>query len=55
MAFEIQVLVWDRDKNIVGFYRLMGFLPSPLDKWISNTNTDISNQLKALQKFASTQ
>ena len=32
---EIQVLAWDRHKNVTGLNRLMGSQPSPLDKWIS--------------------
>jgi hypothetical protein len=31
MMLEIQVLVWDRHKNVAGLNRLLGFQPSPLD------------------------
>jgi len=32
---KIQVLSWDRHKNVVGLNRLMRSQPSPLDNWIS--------------------
>jgi hypothetical protein len=32
MALEIQVLVWNRHKIVVGLNQLMGFQPS--DNWI---------------------
>ena len=31
MTLEIQVLAWDRHKNVVGLNRLMGSQPSPLE------------------------
>jgi hypothetical protein len=34
MTLEIQVLAWDRHKNVAGLNRLMGSQPSPLDNWI---------------------
>ena len=41
MMLEIQVLAWDRQRNVAGLNWLMGSQPSPLDNWISNCNTDI--------------
>jgi hypothetical protein len=38
---EIQVLAWDRQRNVAGLNWLMGSQPSPLDNWIFNCNTDI--------------
>jgi hypothetical protein len=34
MTLEIQILVWDRHKNVVELNQLMGFQPSPLENWI---------------------
>jgi len=31
MTFEIQVLAWDRHKNVAVLIQLMGSQPSPLD------------------------
>ena len=39
MTLEIQVLAWDRHKNVARFNWLMGSQPSSLDNWISNSNT----------------
>jgi hypothetical protein len=36
MTLEIQVLAWDRIKNVAGLNRLTGYKPFPLDNWISN-------------------
>jgi len=44
MTFEIQVLSWDRHKDVVRLNRLKGFQPSPLDNWIFNNNTDRNKQ-----------
>ena len=41
MMLEIQVLAWDRQRNVAGLNWLMEFQPSPLDNWIFNCNTDI--------------
>jgi hypothetical protein len=39
MKLEIQVLFWDRHKNVAGLNRLMGSQSSPfVDNWISNGN-----------------
>jgi hypothetical protein len=35
MTLEIQVLAWDRHKNVAGLNWLMGFQLSPFDNWIS--------------------
>jgi len=37
MMLEIQVLTWDRHKNVVGLNRLMGSQSSCLHNWISNS------------------
>ena len=39
--FEIQVLAWDRHKNVVGLNRLMGSKPFPLDNCSSSDNAYI--------------
>jgi hypothetical protein len=39
---EIQVLVWDRCKNVAGIKELMGSQPSPLDNWNTNSNTYVN-------------
>ena len=36
---EIQVLAWDRHKDVVELNQLMGSQPSSLDNWISNVIT----------------
>ena len=37
MTLEIQVLAWDRHKNVAGLNRLKGSQPSsPVDNWITN-------------------
>jgi hypothetical protein len=36
MTLEIQILTWDRHKDVVGLNQLMGSQPSPFDNWISN-------------------
>jgi hypothetical protein len=38
---EIQVLAWNRDKNVMGLNQLRRF-QTPYDNWISNDNTDIN-------------
>jgi hypothetical protein len=51
MTLEIQVLAWDRHKNVVELNRLnpsppfliAGSLPSILDNWISNGNTYVNS------------
>ena len=54
---EIQILVWDRHKNILGLSRLMRFPPRPpLDNWISNEWQYIYKQtIENLHRFTSTQ
>ena len=42
--FEIQVLTWDKHKNVAGLNRLMRFLLSSLNKWISNSNTHMNKR-----------
>ena len=42
MTLEMQVLAWDRHKNMAGLNWLMGSQPSPLNNWISNSNTWIN-------------
>jgi hypothetical protein len=44
MMLEIQVLAWDRHKDVAGLNRLMGSQPSPLDNWISNSNIYINKK-----------
>jgi len=44
MMLEIQVLAWDRHKDVAGLNRLMGSHPSPHDNWISNSNTYINKK-----------
>jgi hypothetical protein len=41
MTLKIQVLPWDKHKNMTGLNRLMGFKLFPFDKWIFNDNTYI--------------
>ena len=36
MTLEIQVLAWDRYKNVAGLNRITGYKPFPLDNWIAN-------------------
>jgi hypothetical protein len=33
---EIQVLTWDRHKNVAGLSQFMESIPSPLDNWDCN-------------------
>ena len=35
VTLEIQLLAWNRNKNVSGLYWLMGSQPSPVDNWIS--------------------
>ena len=42
MKFEIQLLAWDKYKNVTVLNWLMASQPSPLDNWISNGNTYIN-------------
>ena len=49
LMFEIQILAWDRHKNVVGLNRLMGSLPSRLGNWISNGNTCLNKRWKHAQ------
>jgi hypothetical protein len=52
MLMEIQVLVWDRHKYVVGLNQLMGSQPIPhLDNWISNGNADINKPYKTCTDF----
>jgi hypothetical protein len=44
MAFEIQVLVWNRHKNVAGLNWLMGSKPSTLIIESQKDNTDINKQ-----------
>jgi hypothetical protein len=46
MTLEINVLVWNRHKNVAGLNRLIRSQPSPLDNWVSNGNTYINKYLK---------
>jgi len=39
MTIVIQVMAWDRHKNVAGLYRLLGSQPFSLDNWISNGKT----------------
>ena len=39
MMLEIQILAWDRHKNVAEWNLLMGSQLSSLDNWISNGNT----------------
>ena len=55
MTLEIQVMGWDRQKNVAVLSRLMGSQPSHLDNWIFNGNTYINKRLKNLNIFSSTQ
>ena len=42
MRLEDHVQAGDRHKHVAGLNRLVGFQLSPLEKWISNGNTDIN-------------
>jgi len=53
MALDMQLLAWDRHKNVVGINQLMGFQSYPLDNLISNSNTDINNKNPAQIHFHS--
>ena len=44
MMLEIQLLVWDMHKHVMGLNRLMGSQPSTSNSWVSNNNTDIYNR-----------
>ena len=44
--FEIQILAWDRHKNVAGLNQFMGSLPSRLGNWISNDNTCFKQLMK---------
>jgi hypothetical protein len=46
MTLEIQVLAWDRHKNVAGLNWLIESQPFPLDSWIFNGNTYINKQYK---------
>jgi hypothetical protein len=48
---EIQVLTWDRYRNVAGLNRLMEYQPSLLENWISNSNIYILNIEKYKKKF----
>ena len=50
MTLEIQVMTWDRHKNVVGLNWLMGSHLSPLDNWISNGNAYINKRFKKTYK-----
>jgi hypothetical protein len=42
---EIQVLTWDRHKNVAGLSQFMESIPSPLDNWDCNgTNAAYLNK-----------
>ena len=49
MTREIQILAWDRHKNVVRLNWLMGSQPFSLHNLISNNNTDINKQQKPAQ------
>jgi hypothetical protein len=51
MTLEIQVLTWDRYRNVAGLNRLMEYQPSLLENWISNSNIYILNIEKYKKKF----
>jgi hypothetical protein len=44
VVLEIQVLTWDRHKNVRRLNWLIGSQPFPLDNWISNDNTYINKR-----------
>jgi hypothetical protein len=44
ITLEINVLAWERHKNMVELNRLIGYKPSPLDIWISNGSTYINKR-----------
>ena len=44
MTLEIQVLYWDRHKNVALLNRLLWFQPFPLDNGVSNGNTYINKR-----------
>jgi hypothetical protein len=44
MMLEIQVLAWDRHRNVAELNLVMGKQPSPFDNWISNGKTYINKQ-----------
>jgi hypothetical protein len=46
MTLVIQILAWDRHKNVAGLNSLMRSHPSPLDNWIYNSNTYINKGKK---------
>jgi hypothetical protein len=56
MALDMQLLAWDRHKNVVGINQLMGFQSYPLDNLISNSNRykqqkPCTDSLKTPQKY----
>ena len=51
MTLEIQILSWDRHKNVTVLNRLKGSQHYPLDKWISNVCT---SQVKTTITHSST-
>jgi len=44
LALEIQVLDWNRHKNMTGINQLMASHPSHFDTWILNNKTDINKR-----------
>ena len=46
MTLEIQVLAWERQTNVAGLNRLMGFQPFRFENWISNDITRIKKLSK---------
>ena len=50
MTLEIQVLTWDRYRNVARLNRLMEYQLSLLENWISNSNIYILNIEKYKKK-----
>jgi len=44
-------MAWDMHKNMVGLVWFMGSRPSPIDNWISNSNTDINKHTKPAEIY----
>ena len=42
MTLEIQVLAWDRHRNMEGLKRFIGSQPSPIDNWMFKDTIDIN-------------
>jgi hypothetical protein len=46
MTLEMQVMAWDRHKDVAESNRLMGSQSSTFDNWVSNGNTYINKRKK---------